>query len=434
MIGSLIRRIVFWTIDFIKGRKIRKHYKEIKKEIETPNLNKQEKKIEELLNHAKNTTEFYKNIKFKNIKDFPVVNKLIYNENYEKFQSSEYINKKIHKMSTSGSTGTPFVVRQNMNKRYRNLADIIYFNKITGQKIGDKYIFFRVWNDKNKKSKLEKWKQNLIPIDILHLDDSSLEKIRNFIKKNKKINSTLGYANTYKMLVNYLEKNNDTKEMFRIKTMYSSSEVLDLNTKKKIKKIIGADVIDRYSNQENGILAQSRPNGDEFYINTASYYVELLNLNNDKEAKDGELARIVITDLYNYAMPIIRYDTGDLAIKQKNSKRNSKTQVIKNIQGRRVDMFYDTKGNIMTPHTMGVTMWKFNKIKQYQFIQETKNKYRLKLNTEKGVYTEKEIIDTLKQILGADAIISIEYVKEIPVISSGKYKETICNYKPDNKK
>lgn len=103
-------------------------------------------------------------------------------------------------MSTSGSTGTPFVVRQNMNKRYRNLADIIYLNKITGQKIGDKYIFFRVWNDKNKKSKLEKWKQNLIPIDILHLDDSSLEKIRNFIKKNKKINSTLGYTNTYKML------------------------------------------------------------------------------------------------------------------------------------------------------------------------------------------------------------------------------------------
>jgi len=433
MMGSLIRRVVYWVLDFVKGGHIYRHYKNIENEMSDYNSENQKIKIEKLIKHAVNTTEYYKDMEFNSIKDFPVVNKLIYNQNYEKFQSSEFINKKIHKMSTSGSTGTPFVVRQDMNKRYRNLADIIYFNKISNQKLGDKYIFFRVWNDKNKKSNFEKFKQNLVPIDILHLDDSSLEKIRNYLKSDKKVNSTLAYANTYKQLVKYLEKCKDNKTMFNIKTMFSSSEVLDINTKKKIKKIIGADVVDRYSNQENGIIAQSCLNGDEFHINSASYYVELLNIDNDKEAKDGELARIVITDLYNYAMPMIRYDTGDLAIKQKKGNCKWNTQVIKNIQGRRVDMFYDTKGNVMTPHTMGVTMWKFNKVKQYQFIQEDKNKYTLKLNLEKGIYTEEEIINTLKQILGDDANITIEYTNHIPVVSSGKYKETICHYDPHKK-
>ena len=356
----------------------------------------------------------------------------MYKESYEAFQSTEYKDKKIHKMSTSGSTGTPFVVNQDMNKRYRTLADIVYFNKISGQNLGDKYIFFRVWTDKNRKSKLEQWKQNLVPIDILHLDDESLEKIRTVLKKDKKINSTLAYASTYENLVNYLEKCKDTKDMFHIKTMFSSSEVLDFKTKKKIKDILGADVVDRYSNQENGIIAQSCKNGKEFHINTASYFVELLNLNNDEEAKDGELARIVITDLYNYAMPIIRYDTGDLAIKKGKSDCNWKTEVIKDIQGRQVDVIYDTKGDKLTPHTWSVYMWKFDKLKQYQFIQEDKNEYIMKINADKGVYTEQEILSTLKSILGEDANIRIEFVNEIPVLASGKFKKTVCNYKPKN--
>ena len=431
MIGSLIRRIGFWMLDFCKGCKVYKHYKDIEKQMKNYNREEQDKKINDLLKHAKESTEYYKDVKYTSIKDFPVVNKLTYKENFDKFQSNLYKNKKIHKMSTSGSTGTPFVVNQDMNKRYRTLADIIYFNKIAGQNLGDKYIFFRVWTDKNRKSKLEQFKQHLIPIDILHLDDASLEKIRQTLKKDKKVNSSLAYASTYENIVNYIEKCNDTKDMYHIKSMISSSEVLDIEVKKKINRVIGANVYDRYSNQENGIIAQSCKNGEEFHINTASYFVELLNLDNDEEAKDGELARIVITDLYNYAMPIIRYDTGDLAIKQEGSKCGWNTQVVKNIQGRQVDMIYDTKGNKLTPHTWSVYMWKFNKLNQYQFIQEDKNKYTLKVNMDNNVYTEEEFLSTLKGILGQDANIKIEYVNEIPVIASGKFKKTICNYNPN---
>ena len=48
-------------------------------------------------------------------------------------------------MSTSGSTGTPFTVLQNMNKRKRMFADLIYFNEICGQKLGEKYMYIKVW-------------------------------------------------------------------------------------------------------------------------------------------------------------------------------------------------------------------------------------------------------------------------------------------------
>lgn len=426
MFGSWVRRTAFWTLDALKGGTIKKHYNDIKYKM--LNHTDQSQQLQKLLNHANHTTKFYKNLNVQDFKEFPVLNKQDFKERFDEFQSELFVNKPLHQMSTSGSTGTPFVVNQDMNKRKRTLADIIYFNEIAGQKLGDKYIFFRVWTEKNKKSKLEQFKQNLIPIDILHLDDASLEKIRLLLKHKKSINSALAYASTYEHLVNYLYSCGDTPEMFNIKSFISGSEVLNMNIKQRIKETIGCNIIDRYSNQENGIIAQTDDLSDEFIVNTASYYVELLKLDSDEEAEVGELGRIVITDLYNFAMPMIRYDTGDLAIKCEESKGT--VRKFRSVQGRQVDTFYDTKGNKITAHAWSVYMWKFNRLKQYQFIQNGQKDYILKVNGAEGIYTKEELDSTIREIVGQDARIEIQYVDSIPVLASGKFKKTICNFKP----
>lgn len=40
-----------------------------------------------------------------------------------------------------------------------------------------------------------------------------------------------------------------------------------------------------------------------------------------------------------------------------------------------------------------------------------------------------DFVDSFKKILGEDALVEVMYVNEIPVLSSGKFKNTICNYK-----
>lgn len=429
MLGSSIRRFGFWGLDVLKNGIIRDHYINIKNKMEA-NSTGNEKQLADLLTHASRSTLYYKNINSQSLKDFSVVTKNDYKENFDLFQSDLFLDKPLHQMSTSGSTGTPFLVNQDMNKRKRTLADIIYFNEICGQKLGDKYIFFRVWTDKNKKSKWEQFQQNLVPTNILHLDDENLEKIRQLLKRDKSINSGLAYASTYEHLVNYLALCGDTPDMFNIKVLVSSSEVLDMVMKQKVKDVLGCKIIDRYSNQENGIIAQTRDFSDEFIVNTASYYVELLKIDSDEPAEQGELGRIVITDLYNFAMPMIRYDTGDLAIRNESEKGSVKT--LKSIQGRRVDTIYDTKGNRLTAHTWSVYMWKFDKLKQYQFIQEDAKKYILKVSGAKGIYTSEELENTVRGVIGSDAEIDIQFVDTIPVLESGKFKKTICNYHPQN--
>lgn len=75
-------------------------------------------------------------------------------------------------------------------------------------------------------------------------------------------------------------------------------------------------------------------------------------------------------------------------------------------------------------------MWRFDQVKQYQFIQNGRNDYLLKINKQVEPFTqENAILDALKGYVGSDAMIRIEYVDEIPLLSSGKRKQIVNNYK-----
>lgn len=104
---------------------------------------------------------------------------------YSSFQSEIHLNNVFHQMSTSGSTGTPFTVNQDKAKRERTMAEVIYFNEIEGQTLGQKYMYFKAWPE--KKTKLEKLKQNLVPVDVLRLDEEALESIRDTLKRINKL-------------------------------------------------------------------------------------------------------------------------------------------------------------------------------------------------------------------------------------------------------
>ncbi len=425
MFGDFVRRTAFWGLDLLNGGKIRKNYIDVKKRMEAKKLNTE--KMSELLNYACVNVPYYKNYNPNDINSFPIINKNDIKENWESLHSKVY-NGPVHLMSTSGSTGTPFTMEWDMDKRKRQLAEVIFFNKIACQNFGKPYIYFRVWTDKNKKSKKELLMQNLIPIDILNLSDEKLEEIRQRLKSKPYINGCIGYASTYEHIVRYLYSKGDTSDMFPIKSIITSSEVLSLETKQKIKETVGCKIFDRYSNEENGFLAQTGDCSEDFKVNIASFYIEILKEDSNEPAKVGELGRIVITDLYNFAVPLIRYDTGDLAIK--SAEKDGWTISLNSIQGRRVDVIYDTVGNPLTPHTWSVYMWKYDRLKQYQFIQDGQKQYTLKVNGAKEFYDDDEMKSYLKTVLGNDAEITIEHVEGIPVLSSGKFKKTICNYKP----
>lgn len=413
----------FWINDFIHGGKIHKAYKDIKECYYNGNKHI-ENDVNNLIQHAKKTSKFYSKFNTDKIEEFPVINKSVIVNNYDEIRSNLYLQENLHKMSTSGSTGTPLTVVQDARKRKRVIAEVIFFGKICGYTFGQRQVFFRVWVNSVKKSKLKKVLQNMITEDISNLDERKMQEIENILKNDKKIKNILSYASTLGQVSKYLKEKGYKPEDFSVTSIISGSELLQDETRKNLKEIFDCNIVSRYSNEENGILGQECISNKEIHLNTSSYYFEFLKLDEDKPAEKGELARIVVTDLYNYALPMIRYDTGDLAIVGE-SKCTIKANVIKEIFGRKVDLIYNTNGETLSPHTITNNMWGVSNIKQFKFTQMNENDYKILLNVDENFKREKaerELREKFITLLGENAIISFEYTDEIPVLASGKRK------------
>ncbi len=424
MAGKGYRSLGYFALDYLKGSKIRKNLIDID--------NKMNGKIDRLtklpnlLKYVKENVPYYHNVDETDLYNFPVIKKNDIMENFNAFQSKEYSNADLHWVSTSGSTGVPFKANQNIEKRSRTIADLIYVHNKNGWHLGDKYVYLRAWISKYSVSKLRVFLQNYIAVDIVNFNDEQKESFRKLLKTDKKIKVVLGYASAMENFVHYLEKRGDDKSMFNIKVIFTVSDNLSDSAKNKLEKMFGCPVINRYSNEELGVLAYTPAYSNTFLLNTASYHFELLKLNSDEPTEPGEIGRLVITDLYNQSMPFIRYDTGDLAISN-DQDRNHITHLT-SFQGRVADVIQDIGGNIITAPIVNNYLAEFYNMKKYQLIQYGDIEYELKVVCETDLYNVDEYINTCKQFLGEKAKISVKYVDNIPVEKNGKYK-TIINKK-----
>ncbi|WP_108868378.1 CoF synthetase [Aquimarina aquimarini] len=421
-IPEIIRNKAFWYLDALKGGEKRNHYNDIKFILENPisktAIDIKNKNLKNILEHAVNSVGYYKkNKSYNSITDFPVVNKNVIRDNFEHFQSVDYKSKPKFLVKTSGSTGTPFEVYQDKRKRMRSIADTIFFSEKVGFKVGYRLTYFRLWNAFENKGKLTQWFQNLVPVDVFELSKKeTIKRVLHTLSRSKSSNSWLGYASAYEEICKYLDKKQSLPVSNTLKSAIAISERLNDYTKQAMYTHFNIKVISRYSNVENGIIAQQLLEEDTvFRINEASYYVEVLELDTNKIAADGTPGRIVITDLFNYCMPMLRYDTGDIGIK---NAVNSQI-VLSTIEGRKIDVIYDTKGEIITINLV-LLVNKYPMLKQCQLIQKSVGKYELKLNEKEGFMREKEFVSEFKVYLGEDALITVKYVDEIPLLASGK--------------
>jgi phenylacetate-CoA ligase len=335
-------------------------------------------------------------------------------------------------MITSGSTGTPFVVYHDNDKRARNAADTIYFAQLTGYSVGDRLFYLKIWSAYNHKRKLTQWLQNIEPIDVLNFNDSEVESLLDTIETTQESYALLGYASAIERICCYLEKSSREPLKKRPSSSITMSESLNDRTKACFQRYFGTPLFSRYSNIENGIIAQQTPeSGHRFLVNSASYHVELLSLTEDKPAKPGELGRIVITDFFNLQMPLIRYDTGDTGILA-NESGDESFRYFDLVEGRKMDLLYATDGSLVSSFVVYKNMWQYTEIEQYQLEQFGRVDYLMRITAKNPIAKESQLIAEFKTFLGRDANIQIEYKHEIPLLASGKRKKIINTYRPSS--
>lgn len=419
-----IRATIFWLKDKWVGRgRVKASYSDVEKYVAVGDDNMAQ--LEKIIKWASEEVPYYEEYKGRPFCEFPIVNKSIIRGDYDRFKAKSFLGTKLHAESTSGSTGTPFTIYQDAGKRMRASADSLYFADMAGFHLGTKLYYVRVWTDMNKKSPLQCKLKNIVMQDSKSLSEGNLESFLKRLEADKSEKSILSYANTITAMYRWM-KETGRKTTACVSSIITMSESLPPEVKEGMQELFGCPVVSRYSNQECGMVSQQRKDGEEYVINTGSFFVEVLHLDSNEPVEDGVLGRIVITDLYNKAMPLLRYDTGDLGVMSHISKSGKAGKYLAKVEGRSNDFIYSTKGEMLSPVTISVGMWKYNDLIQWLFIQQEKGNYEMQLKTLNPPYAkEDELVADLKSFVGEDANIQIVYVDDIPLLKSGKRKYVV---------
>jgi phenylacetate-CoA ligase len=405
------------------------------------------RRLRSLLQHAYLTVPYYKRAfdaagfkpnQIESIADLskiPLLSKQDVRENVHFAMFSDLHNKKeMHKINTSGSTGEPFVCYADKFQLEMRFATTLRALEMSGWKFGDKQL--RLWHQTLGMSRTQAFKERLDAwfmrrhfIPAFEMSEVSLKSLIKTIEKKKPVLID-GYAES----LNFIAIASTTKSKHNPLAVMSSAQQLTDSTRAQIEKQFGAKVLDKYGSREFSGIAYQCLESPHHHVQDESYILEILV--DGRTAKAGEVGEVVITDLNNFSMPLIRYRIGDMAIAvdQVPCECGRPHSQIGAISGRTQALISCTNG-VWLPGTFFAHFFKdFDfAIQHYQITQETSEKFTLKI-VPKSQFTDEvknRIVEDLKTYTGQGQIIEVSLVEEIPLLKTGKRTPVVSNVKLD---
>jgi len=382
----------------------------------------QQQKLKELILHAYKNVPYYTKI-FKKIKiiknnevdltkfkKIPILTKEIIRKNFKDLTSKNKDQKKIIYTKTSGSTGKNLTVMHDENFFCWSMAtDRHFFNKIVRvNKDNNKEV--QLWGSKKDltlgfKGMIIDWLFNRKSIHSAFLTVDNIRLIQRYKPK-----FIFGYANSIYQICKLAKKNN--LKFPKVQTIIPIGEMLTPPMRKTIEKSFRTKAYDLYGCREQGLISGE----DGTSSKTCPFYNYIETIGSRKE-KD-----IVITNLHNKVMPIIRYKVEDIGIPDKIDI-DLGVLSFKDINGRKIDYFAKRNGEIINGFLFYHILIREKWIRQFKIIQEDYEKIRLLIVKEREPKKEeKDKIETsIKQVLENNCTIEWNFVSEIPRTSSGKY-------------
>jgi phenylacetate-CoA ligase len=409
-----------------------------------------------LLRHAATHVPFYRNVcrgagvrpeeltGLAHLAVFPVLGKADYREK----PAADFVADNVPayrriERSTSGSTGEPLAFSLDRNALPVIFASHLFYDSWIGLRPFDRYVRivsppgpvppahqapagFRVRQEVTRRLQqlYEGYTQRKLP--VWEVDSRRAIEIFHEIEKFRPA-FILGYTSALADIGDEL-RSRGMALTGRPRGVITVAEALTPVRRSAIERYFLAPITNRYGLRELGSWsAQSctaRP--ESFHINTELVVCEILR-DDGSPAPPGETGRVVLTDLWNFARPFIRYFTGDLAMADAGPCACGRGfPLMGPIDGRSQECLRTVSGKIIGPTVLGHYLFVYHDhhdaIREYQLVQETRDQVRLSVVPTQGWRdgVGELIQNELENLLGKDMAVRIEKVAEIPPDKSGK--------------
>ncbi|MEX0676595.1 MAG: AMP-binding protein [Pirellulales bacterium] len=212
----------------------------------------------------------------------------------------------------------------------------------------------------------------------------------------------------------------------RLREVRTFGEVLEPHVRRACRDVWGVPVTDTYSTQEVGYIALQCPDVEHYHVQSENVLMEVLD-ENGRQCEPGELGRVVITTLQNFAMPLLRYEIGDYAEVGLECPCGRGLPVLRRILGRKRNMFILPTGERRWP-CMDTSVPGFDAltaVRQFQVVQRSVGELDVNLRVARPLTDEEEstVRNTLVSGLGYPFQINIRYVDAISRSPNGKFED-----------
>lgn len=267
-------------------------------------------RIDRIVRHATNDVPYYQRLGPVPFESLPVVSKPMIVGSPQNFLAVGSDRTRLASRLSSGTSGIMFRSYFDSARIARHRAELVGAYRFLGADPFGSFLHCREWFEVTRRERIAHGLrgQRLYSAET---DERAVRDVARWLgrRRGTVVMGLCSYIET--LLSRFAELGIDIAPG-TVSVVLGAGEPATTSLRTMVREQFGVELSMRYSNTENGLLGFTRPGGSEYALDTSTYHVEILDLDSDLPAPAGSLGRVVVTDLFNRAMPFLRYDTGDL--------------------------------------------------------------------------------------------------------------------------
>lgn len=330
---------------------------------------------------------------------------------------------RVSRKTTGGSTGEPVtILKDRTATAYERAAMWLAYGWFDVE-MGDRAARFwgtpYTWK-RRLSSRIGDLFMNRIRFSAFEFDDRELGEYWNRLRRFAP-DYVHGYVSMLEQMARWSLREAD-QDPPPLKSVVATSEVLTEPQRKVIEEAFRAPVQVEYGCGELGPIAHECPEGN-LHLMVPNLWIEILRPDGTAAAP-GESGELVLTDLHNRTMPLIRYRVGDFGLLGDACRCGRGFPVLEKVWGRAYDFVESPDGRRYHGEFF---MYAFEDLRsrgvpvgQFQVIQIAPDELKVRVTSEAtGPSFSRAIIETLERRLPGMGI-HVECVAQIPRSDSGK--------------
>ncbi len=344
----------------------------------------------------------------------------------QEFPLADY-RRKVVRCVTSGSTGKPMTFLRSMEQESWFWALRFRIWGWAGYRPGDPYLTVNL----NPRTAWKKQLQDVLfrcSYLTFNADNLDAERIAGTLRR-RRIPHLNGFSSSLFALAQYMI-DHDLRAP-SVTGVTATGDTLFAPYREALESAFGVRVLDYYGAGGEGfhVASQCPESGTRYHLHPEDAVFEILG--DDGPAAPGEPGRIVLTQLHNEAMPLVRYELGDLAVAAPPGARctcGRTLPMLERLEGRLPDLISVPDGSYLVPHFFVVLFKGFQSVYRYQVVQRQPGRMVVRLVGREGC-NRSEVEEVVRREVAAATREQItpkfEWTGDIPLSGAGKRRLVI---------